>query len=68
MFGGCSSLSDLSPLSNWKTSSVNLMSRMFDGCSSLSDATPLEGWEVSSSADKSGAFPDGCKVPSWYAA
>jgi surface protein len=68
MFEGCPSLSDVSPLSNWKTYSVTNMRCMFARCDSLSDATPLEGWKVSYSANKYGAFPDGCRAPSWYAA
>ena len=37
MFSGCSSLSNISDISKWKTNNVNNMSYMFSGCSTLSN-------------------------------
>jgi len=45
MFDG-TSVSDLSPLSNWDTSQVTNMAFMFDG-TSVSDLSPLSNWDTS---------------------
>ena len=47
MFFGCSSLSDIKALQNWKVSNGNNFRFMFSGCSSLSDIKALQNWNVS---------------------
>ncbi len=47
MFNGCTSLSDLSPLTSWDTSAVTDVSYMFSYCTSLADLSPLANWDVS---------------------
>ena len=46
MFEGCSSLVDISSLSDWDTSQVDTMARMFAGCFSLEDLSPLINWKI----------------------
>ena len=58
MFTGCSSLVDLSPLSDWDTSKVTDMSWMFKGCSALVDLSPLANWDTSQVTDMRGMFED----------
>ena len=48
MFEGCTSLADISSLSDWDTSQVNTMAMMFAGCTSLTDLTPLSNWKIGS--------------------
>ncbi len=47
MFNGCTSLSDLSPLTSWDTSNVTTMQSMFSGCTSLANLSGLEKWNTS---------------------
>lgn len=46
MFEGCTSLADISSLSDWDVSQVTTMARMFAGCSSLEDLSPLSNWKI----------------------
>ena len=48
MFEGCTSLADISSLSDWDVSQVTTMARMFAGCSSLEDLSPLSNWKIGS--------------------
>ena len=48
MFYNCTSLTDLSGLSTWDTSSVTTMSDMFNNCRSLTDLSGLSTWDTSS--------------------
>ena len=61
MFYNCSSISDLTGLESWETSSVTNMSYMYYGCSSLSDVTGIESWETSSVTNMSYMFY-GCRA------
>ena len=47
MFSGCSSLSDLTPLTKWDVSKCTNLDSMFKGCSSLTKRTQLTEWNVS---------------------
>ena len=47
LFDGSSSLTDLSPISNWDVSGVTDMCGMFSDCDSLTAAPPISGWDVS---------------------
>ena len=56
MFQNCTSLTDLSALSNWDTGSVKDMSYMFYNCSSLTDLSPLSNWDTGNVIDMSFIF------------
>ena len=59
MFEGCTSLADISSLSDWDVYQVDTMARMFAGCSSLEDLSPLSNWDLSSVISMSHMFA-GC--------
>ena len=46
MFAGCTSLADISSLSDWDVSQVTTMAMMFADCSSLEDLSPLSNWKI----------------------
>lgn len=48
MFGECSSLTDISPLKNWKPSNCY---GMFSGCSLLTNLEPLKDWRPTDCSD-----------------
>ena len=48
MFYGCSSISDIKPLTNWNVSNGNDFGSMFYECNiSVTDLKPLEKWNIS---------------------
>ncbi|MBR3353568.1 BspA family leucine-rich repeat surface protein [Candidatus Saccharibacteria bacterium] len=51
-------LSDISALSNWKTSSVTTMQAMFQNNGALTDLSPLANWDTSSVTTMYGMFFD----------
>lgn len=65
----CTSLADISPLSEWNMSKVRWTMGMFSACGSLVDVSCLSDWDVSSVTNMQLMF-DHClnlKVyPSWY--
>ena len=58
LFDDFSSITDLSPISNWNISSVTSMFNMFAGCKSLADLSPISNWDVSGVTDMYGMFSD----------
>lgn len=58
VFSSCSSLTDISALAGWDTSSVTSMNSMFYGCTSLTDISALAGWDTGSVTDMTFMFRD----------
>ena len=56
MFYRASSLTDISALSSWDTSSVTNMGHMFYGASSLTDISALSSWDTSSATNMRSMF------------
>ena len=46
MFGGCSSLKDISSLVEWNVSKVKYFQGMFNRCKELSNLGALKHWNV----------------------
>ena len=46
MFFLCNALTNLSPLSNWDTSSVTSMNSMFSDCYKLADSSAINNWDI----------------------
>ena len=61
MFGGCSSLKDISSLENWNVSKVKYFQGMFNRCKELSNLGALRHWNVSNGLNFSCMFCD-CRV------
>lgn len=47
LFTNCRSLTDISPLTNWDTSTWKAIVGMFSGCSSLTNISPVSNWDLS---------------------
>lgn len=63
MFYGCSSLTSLSGMGDWNTSSITNMSSMFASCSSLI-SLDVANWDISSVTNLSWMFCD-CRSANW---
>ena len=61
MFQGCSSLTDISGLKDWKAGNVAIMSYMFNGCSSLTNLDNLSSWNTENLSNMSDMF-NGCST------
>jgi surface protein len=64
------SLTDLSPIANWKITRMNL-TQTFDTCTALTDASCLSAWDVSAVTSTNNAFlgsgiTDASLYPTWY--
>ena len=58
MFEGCSSLSDLTPISNWDVSNVISFGILFAGCTNLTNLNALSSWNTSSAKYMDCTFVD----------
>ena len=56
MFADCTSLTDITGLSNWNTAEVTSMAITFSGCSSLTDITGLSNWDTAKVTNMSSMF------------
>ena len=56
MFDGCSSLSNLSGISNWDINKVTNLSFMFSECSSLTNLPDISKWDTKNVTNINGMF------------
>ena len=56
LFYGCSSLSNISGISNWNTNNVINMGYMFYGCSSLTNISEISNWNTNNVTNMIGMF------------
>ena len=47
MFSNCSSLKEVTKISNWDTSNVEYMNSMFYGCNNLEEVDEISKWDIS---------------------
>ena len=69
MFSAASSLTDISALANWDTSSVTDMTSMFEADERIASLSPIFGWTIQQSTIKVNMFdgiPDTVQRPDWY--
>ena len=62
LFSNCSSLKDISALSNWDTGKVTTMAYMFHGCEKLQDIGPLSNWDTSKVTRMDSMFGHCCSL------
>ena len=56
MFEGCTSLADISSLSDWDVSQVTTMAMMFADCSSLKSLPDISNWNTRNTRDMNALF------------
>ena len=56
MFSDCSSLLNISGISNWNTANITKMNNIFSGCSNLLNLPDISNWDVSNVIDMSNMF------------